>query len=155
MRVKNGFFALLAGVFSSQIALSETWVDEDGEALVVIDFPTVKIVSTGSYYFFDRIFDSVRAEKEVRLCIGSAGNEGVASDCLIGVPSVEFQNKGNVRVIAYETIYSEFMLQAVERYLREGERIKVTVDDFDLYAGYTLHKDHELTEKAKQMLAEE
>ena len=138
----------------SQYAFPETWVDEDGKAMVVIESPVVKIISTSSFTYFDKMFDNVRNEKEVRLCIGEDDTDEVASDCVLGVPRVEFQNKGNTRIIIFDTLYSKFMLQAVEHYLAEGKSIRVTVDDIDIFAAFIIHKDNMLTDKAKLILSE-
>ena len=144
---------LLTYCFSC-FSFGEVWVDQHGQAFIEIGSSSVEIKTTGYSYFFDRLLDDVRDGQKIYIFIGFDNEDGLATDPIIGDVRPLFEAQGRVRVIAFENIQSEFTLKAIEKYLNDGERIKVTITNFDIYAKYVIHKDHTLGDDARDILSE-
>ena len=126
---------------------SDTWNDVDGDAFVTINYPYIEISSTNTFYYFDKILDSIKDGKIVFLCIGNSDESDRQTDCFYQVNvEVKYRNDGYVRVISYEVTNSKFAFEAFEHYLSEGNHMKLTLDDTELYVGYNLHNDFKLSE---------
>lgn len=138
----------------SVLAYSSTWFDEDGKAFVRFEDNKISITSLSDFYYFDRVFDSARNGEEVILFIGMGGTEGMASDLVIGKAFVSFGSRGKARTVSFETAYADFKIFSAETFLRNGEKIKVSIDNGDLFAAYTLFKDYELSVEARAIYDE-
>lgn len=140
----------------STFAKSDVWVDEDGGAVVRVYEEKISIYSLNSFYYFDEIFTNFReGNKELRICIGlgSDGQTGMPSDCYTDLDAeLSVYNKGKNRAIHIDMSSYPFLLKAFEDYLIMGEVMRVSIDNFDLFAAYTLHKNNILTPDAYEII---
>lgn len=160
LKINYFVFLILAalGGFSSSVN-AEFWIDEDGGALVQITDETLSILSINNFYYFDQIFTSVRKEKSpVRVCAG------MTDDTTTGRPNVcvsnltakySMHNKGKVRALHIDIKERSSLIDLMkitDQLLREGSVTKVSIDDGDLYAAYTLHEHYQLTPESHNIL---
>lgn len=138
---------------------AEFWVDEDGGALVLITDETLSILSINNFYYFDQIFTSVRKEQSpVRICAGTAneGSTGIPKNCVLGLRATySMHHKGKVRALHIDIQDNPALIDLMEiadKSLREGLVTKVSIDDGDLYAAYTIHRDYQLTPESHNIL---
>jgi len=138
---------------------AEFWVDEDGESLVLITDETLSILSIDDFYYFDQIFTSVRKEKApVRICAGTTveGSTGVPESCVSNLSATySMHHKGRVRALHIDIQDSPALVELMkttDKSLRAGQVTKVSIDDNDLYAAYTLQKDYQLTPESHNIL---
>ena len=140
-------------------SMAEFWVDEDGESLVLITDETLSILSIDDFYYFDQIFTSVRKEKApVRICAGTSveGSTGVPESCVSNLSATySMHHKGRVRALHIDIQESPALVELMkttDKSLRAGQVTKVSIDDSDLYAAYTLQKDYQLTPESHNIL---
>lgn len=145
MKTLTSILVFIVLIIYPAYASSDTWVDEDGQAVVSFEDNKVSITSLSAFYYFDTIFDSAGKGEVVILSIGMGGADGMASDLVVGEASVSVGIDGKARTITFDTAYAEFKIFSAEKFLRNGEKIKVSIDNEDLFAAYTLSKDYELT----------
>ena len=138
---------------------AEYWVDEDGGALVFIDDEVLSFYSIDNFYYFDQIFTSVRKEKTpVRICAGleKDGASGLPETCVSNLTAeYTMHHKGKVRALHIDLQDSSTLLdliESIETSLQDGFVTKVSIDDSDLYAAYTLHRHYQLTPESHNIL---
>lgn len=143
----------LTAFFWTGVLCADTWVDEDGDAFLTIEDAVVTIYSTGSFFYFDELFKDARLGAHLRVCLGKYSGSGIASDC-IGTfnPSPHFNNGGKTRSLNFDLYQFPFLLNAFEDNLKRGEKMKISIDNFDLFSAYNLHKNNKLTKKALEIL---
>ena len=153
-------FLIIAGLsgFSSSVN-AEFWVDEDGGALVQITDETLSILSINNFYYFDQIFTSVRKHNSlIRVCAGKTqeGSTGRPDICISNLTAkYSMHNKGKVRALHVDLKESAGLIDLMkitDQLLREGSTAKVSIDDGDLYAAYTLHEHYQLTPESHTIL---
>lgn len=142
-------------IFITSPASADVWVDEDGVSAVQIEDGILTIYSLDDFYFFDHLFSQVRAgEGKLRLCVGFGGASGMASDCLGVFDAVPaFYNHGKNRALHFDIDGFGFVFFSFEEYLRAGRTMKLSIDNGDLFSGYSLNIDYALTEGALEILA--
>lgn len=145
----------LACLIFGHFADAKTWIDEDGASFVVIEKDTLKIVETSNFYWFDKLFELASKGDSVLLCFREGNTEGLGTACVIGPVSTEVINKGKVRAITFEAPGSDFIYRATETALEDGQIMKVSATDGDIFYSAILHKDYTLTEDAKAALRNE
>ena len=161
-KLKSNCFVFLfitgLGGFSSSVN-AEFWVDEDGGALVQITKETLSILSIDNFYYFDQIFTSVRKENSpIRVCAGKneEGITGRPNICISNLTAkYSMHNKGKVRALHIDTKENEGLIDLMkmtDQLLREGSIAKVSIDDGDLYAAYTLYEHYQLTPESHNIL---
>ena len=150
---------LFIGLFWGTIPLAkaDSWIDEDGESIVKVEDTVITIYSLNSFYYFDEIFSNVRKnDKKIRVCFGfdENGKTGRPTDCIEHLKAhYSFHNHGKNRAIHVDISSFPFLISAFEDYLKAGRTMRISLDDYDLYAAYTLNKTHALTKKSKDILA--
>lgn len=154
MQVWKAFLVLGIVQFLFPIsAAAEIWFDEDGESAVVFDGSALSIYSIGDFYYFDQLFGAARNGTKLRVCIDNDRGAGRAVECLGFHPvSVGFDNGGHTRSLHFDIESMEIVFEVFEGFILEGETMKISIDDNDLFAAYTLHKENKLTERAREQL---
>lgn len=146
------FFLALFLLMPIQLS-ADVWVDEDGYSAVKIDDDYLSIYSLDANYFFDILFTDVRQGTTLQLCVGFDDAAGIGSDCLGSFTAVpEFYNDGKNRALHLYVRGLSFVFTAFEDYLHDGRVIKVSIDNADLFSAYSLHRDNQLNESAKEIL---
>jgi len=155
----SDFLILVVLIGFSANSNAEFWVDEDGGALVLITDEILSILSINNFYYFDQIFTSVRKESvPIRVCSGvtEEGNTGRPSICVSNLTArYSVHNKGKVRALHIDIKESASLIDLMkitDQLLREGSTAKVSIDDGDLYAAYTLHEHYQLTPESHNIL---
>jgi len=136
-------------------AAAETWVDEDGGGFIEIQKGIITVSDTSSFYFFDQVFTSLRKKRSINFCLGIDQGSGMPSDCFKAVSAKPlFFNNGKRRSIEIDMTQSSYLLSAFEDALRNKQKMKISIDDGDLFSAYTLHESYKLTPEAQNVLAE-
>ena len=141
------------------LAKADSWIDEDGDSIVKVEDTVITIYSLNSFYYFDEIFSNVRKnDKKIRVCFGfdENGKTGRPTDCIkdLAVASSSVSIRNHVKKAIHVDISSfPFLVSAFEDYLKAGRTMRISLDDYDLYAAYILNKTHALTEESKDVLA--
>ena len=77
------------------------------------------------------------------------------SDCFKAVSAKPlFFNNGKRRSIEIDMTQSSYLLSAFEDALRNKQKMKISIDDGDLFSAYTLHESYKLTPEVQNVLAE-
>lgn len=153
MRQLVQLFWVINFAFFQTAAAAATWVDEDGDTFILVNEKTLSIYSTNSFYYFDELFTDVRKGAKIRLCVGVKSGTGMASDCIGNFnPSPGFNNQGKTRSLHFNIEQFPFVIEAFEDYLRAGETMKLSIDNFDLFSAYSLNAKYELSEEALRTL---
>ena len=152
-RFKLLLFLML--VMLTPFAKSDNWVDIDGGAIVRFKHESISIFSMDSCYYFDQIFTAVRKEKiPLRLCIGPGDVDGRPLDCFENVSSApRVYNEGKNRALHLDFSNHPFVIELLEERLFNNYKIKISIDDGDLYSAYTLHKSYVISDEADKILA--
>lgn len=135
---------------------ADTWIDEDGDSAVQIRDKFLTIYSLGGWYYFDELFSDVRQGSLLRLCLGFEPGPGMATDCLGKfevTPSVH--NEGYNRSLSFNIEVFSFIIDDFENSLRSGKTLKLSIDNDDLFAAYTLNVEYKFNEDALEILARE
>jgi hypothetical protein len=158
--MSNKYLFLLISAFllvTMSSAKADTWVDEDGGAIVSIEGGVVSVHNLNSFYYFDQLLTNIRKQKvKIRLCMGISETKktGMPTDCFTYLPAdYSFHNKGQNRAIHVEVSTHPFLLEAFESYLKSGKTMKVSLDDGDLFAAYTLNQAYALTPDSEKILS--
>jgi hypothetical protein len=150
---------LFIGLFWGTIPLAkaDSWIDEDGDSIVIVEDTVISIYSLNSFYYFDEIFSNLRKnDKKIRVCFGfdANGETGRPADCIKDLAAnYSIHNHGKNRAIHVDISSFPFLISAFEDYLKAGRTMRISLDDDDLYAVYILNKTHALTKESKDVLA--
>lgn len=143
------YFGIFLFGTSSQVD-ADTWIDTDGDSAVAIEKDVLSIYSIGDFYYFDQLFTYVRSGGKLRLCLGFDDGPGTASDCLgFFSATLGFNNEGKTRSLHILAIGNEYTIFAFEEDLRSGRKMKVSIDNGDLFSAYSLHQSNALKSTAK------
>lgn len=145
----------LSALLTTRAAVAGTWVDEDGESLIIIEGSKVRLVDTSSFDWFEKIFEIAESGQPVFLCIGEGKKEGYGPVCVMGPVRAEVSNKGLVRNIIFDAPGSEFLYRAVERELADGQIMKISATNGNIFYGAIVHRDYKLKERAREILSRE
>tara|TARA_B100000780_G_C20980037_1_gene391574 strand:- start:50 stop:508 length:459 start_codon:yes stop_codon:yes gene_type:complete len=148
-------FLVALFVTLASYAGADTWVDEDGGGFIEIQKGTVTVSDTSSFYFFDQVFNSLRKDKLINFCLGVDQGSGMPSDCFKAVSAKPlFFNKGKRRSIEIDMTQNLYLLSAFEDALRNKQKMKISVDDGDLFSAFVLHESYKLNPEAISVLDE-
>ena len=131
----------------------DTWIDEDGDTAISINDLQLSIYSMNNFFYFDEIFSAVLDKRKIRLCIGPTGGAGIAENCfenLFVSPASYSRGKNSNLSFSIDNHQQEF--QAFKSSLRAGNAMKVSIDNYHIYASYTLHNEHYLDPEFEDML---
>ncbi|MDC0986714.1 hypothetical protein OAS67_05485 [Alphaproteobacteria bacterium] len=136
------------------IAKADSWVDEDGGAIVKVQDGIISIYSLNSFFYFDGIFSNVMKHRiKVRVCMGF-NEPNRPKDCRRDMATrYSIHNKGKNRAIHVKMSSFPFIISAFEGYLKSGRTMKISFDDGDFYAAYILDKTHVIDKESKKILA--
>jgi len=137
----------------AQLIIANTWIDEDGDTAISIDDLGLSIYSMSNFYYFDEIFSAALDGQKIRLCIGPAEGEGIAENCYENlVVFTASYSKGKNQSIDFSIKNHQQEFQEFKQSLRDGKKMKVTIDNYTVYASYALHTDHKLDTQYEEML---
>lgn len=145
-------FALLYPLKASVVD-EDTWIDEDGDTAISINDLQLSIFSLNNFFYFDEIFSAVLDKQKIRLCIGPTGGAGIAENCfenLFVTPASYSRGKNSNLSFSIDNHKQEF--QAFKQSLRDGKKMKVSIDNYHMYASYTLHNDYKLDPSFEEMI---
>lgn len=132
---------------------ADVWVDEDEQTFVIIEDGLFSIYDTGSFYFFDELFSVARKGTALWLCIGNDEETGMATDCILKkVPVAGFNNGGKTRSLHFEIKEFPYIFKLLEQDLRSGKSVKVSIDNGDLFAAYSLNANFRLNQASLKIL---
>lgn len=162
MRLLYGFgFALLiffAFLFlytipPAQLVIANTWIDEDGDTAISIGDLGLSIYSMNNFYYFDEIFSAALDGQKIRLCIGPAEGEGIEENCYETlIVSTALYSKGKNQSLYFSIKDHQQDFQAFKQSLLNGKEMKVLIDNYTVWASYSLHNDHKLDTQYEEML---
>jgi len=151
--MKRLLLPLLAALAFPTPLIAGVWIDEDGKTAIEINEKgKVSFFDTGSFYYFDQIFGNVRKNDiHLRACLGFP-RKGMPSDCFSDLPTHHsVHNRGKTRALHVDLSKFPFLLSSFEEKLMLGETLEISIDDGDLYSGYTLNKAYKLKEEAMKI----
>lgn len=134
-------------------AHADIWVDKDEETVVKIDEGILSIFSMGDFYFFDELFTLSRKGTSLRLCVGKEDGSGMATDCILEqVPVAGFNNEGKTRSLHFDVAQFPYVFESLEQDLKSGDAVKVSIDNGDIFAAYSLSAIYRLNAASLKIL---
>lgn len=141
-------FAFCFNSFTPHVKKKDTWIDEDGSAAIHIGDNSISIHTMTNFYWFKKIFDKAASPGKIRLCIGPDDGYGIAQNCFehLSITRMSFSScsKGQTHSLIFDSKNNEVSFTPFKQILDNGNTIKVSIDDYDIFASYSLHENYEL-----------